>query len=55
MNNALICFKDLFTIGGYENGDLKFKDNVEIKISEKGVKYIENYQPTNLPDPNNRT
>ena len=38
------CLQDVYSIGGYADGQLKNTEGVEIKEKE-GVVYIDDYQP----------
>merc|ERR1719285_1121975 len=38
------CLQELYSIGGYEDGDLKNTEGVEV-LSKDGMKFIENYTP----------
>ena len=38
------CLQEIYSIGGYTNGELRNKEGVEIKEKE-GVVYIDDYQP----------
>ena len=38
------CLQEVYSIGGYADGELKNKEGVEIKEKE-GVVYIDDYRP----------
>ncbi|XP_005109931.1 uncharacterized protein LOC101854605 [Aplysia californica] len=44
---SLECLRDLYQVGGYKDGDLQNKEGVTVTTTQAGVKFIQNYHPSN--------